>query len=228
VILTLLTALVFPETLLYLAEHDWGVTSEGPLDRFTESILLVGAYLSIVAFMLVLRKTGRIDWFCLTYAVFLVLNFLEETDWLTWIIGGLPARTLGSTKIGSLHDFLRKDQGIVRPEYPLALSVLGLLLVAVVLFTPTFQAIWRRSCLFDAGTMRLAGLGILLAWLGLMADVGYLPSSALFGLNKALLEEPLETIGALCLTLVAAEAACRAVVWRAVELEPRDTVIIQL
>jgi hypothetical protein len=226
VALTIVLALVSPVTLEWLAAdrvvaRDQGgrmvdpqVVLEGPLDQLTQGILFAGAYLSIVAFVLILRRGRRSEPFWLIYGLALALSGLEEAEWLAWFNGGLPFNVSG-LRIGALHDFVHKYILTMRLEHELGLPAIpGLVLISIGASVAFVWAIRRDIRLLGGGLKLLVVIGALLGSLGIVVDSGYIPLFARFGSMDLLLEEPLEAIGAICLAIVAAEGACGAIAWR--------------
>lgn len=209
---SLVLALSSPKTLDTLTSEKVvrGTTVEAPIDRASGLMLFVGAGLSAVAVATIRRRLGRWDGFWAGYGVFLLLAGLEESDWLKET--GLSPRILGH-RIGAFHDLVTKLIAPLRAgtsEYPLAAPLVVLVAGAVV--AGLALILWRRfrgAYGLDLGLVFLLGLGILLGSLGVLIDADLLPKPVTIDW-KAHLEEPLEAVGAVCLALVALEAAIRA------------------
>jgi hypothetical protein len=206
-------ALTAPRTLDTLTTEKTvrGVTTEGPLDRYTGGVLFLGSVFSALACVIHKRRTGRTRVLWTTYSVFLLLAAVEEADWLRWILGR-DAR-VGGWPIGSLHDLLEKLNHDLRGEsvdYLLSGSAVLVLLALACLITVSI--LWRISTTdesWDVTLLLLIGLGIFLGGAGLLIDADILPKPR--GIDwKAHIEEPLEAIGAVCLLIVSLEVFGRA------------------
>jgi hypothetical protein len=219
-IVALVLALTSPKLLDTLTTEKTvrGMEVEGPVDRASGYLLFGGALLSTVVAMRTYRQARRLDWFWTGYGGILLLAGLEESDWLKQ--AGLSIRFLGH-RVSALHDVLTK---LVQPlragaeDYPLAAPYVVLLSVAVI--AASLATLWLaapRLRRLDVGLLLLIGLGVFFGSLGTLIDADLLPKPVAIDW-KAHLEEPLETIGALCLALVSAEGLIRA---RRIQASPR-------
>jgi hypothetical protein len=220
VIAWLFLALAAPKTLDALTREQLvrGMLVEAPLDRATGWVMLVGTVLALTAVVMMVRRAERGVWFWIGYSLLLALGTLEESDWLR-TISGKPPRVAGREMEG-LHDLLQIVYGpsfrsrggpaeyLFPAELVLAAVILGVGVLGLVLWS-----VARKTRSLDGGMIALIMLGALLAGLGALVDANILPVPLHFD-SKTPLEEPLESLGGLCLVLVAAEAALRAVATR--------------
>jgi hypothetical protein len=211
---TLYLALASPRTLDMLTSERTvrGVTTEGPVDRYTGLLLASGALCSLMASAVHKRNTGRVKVLWTGYGILLGLFALEEADWLRWLLGR-DAR-VGGWPIGSLHDLLEKlshDLQSGSPDYVLSAPVVvGFLFITSVVTGTILYRLSRVDEMWDVGLVILVGLGFFLGGAGLLIDADVLPKPV--GIDwKAHIEEPLEAIGALCLLIVSLEGVGRAV-----------------
>ncbi|MCC6419221.1 MAG: hypothetical protein IT429_13380, partial [Gemmataceae bacterium] len=172
-------------------------------------LLFGGAILSGLVVAGALRQRRRPDLFWLLYGGVLLLAALEESDWLKQ--SGLTVRILGH-RYSALHDVLATGVKPFRAgavDYPFAATT-------VVLTTATAAAgvvlllRWAvsRTRRLDFGLLALVGLGLFFVSLGTLIDADLLPKPVAIDW-KAHLEEPLETVGAVCLALVSLEGLLR-------------------
>jgi hypothetical protein len=217
IVVTLYLALSSPRALDTLTSEKTvrGVTTEAPVDRYTGVVLATAAVCSLVAVLLVNRRTGRVSKLWLSYSSLLAVGAFEEADWLR-ALRGQDVRVAG-WPIGSLHDLLEKLNHDLRGEsadYVLSSSVVLILLaVTSAIMVWLMWQISTNDELLDMRLLVLISIGVFLGGAGLLIDADILPKPT--GIDwKAHIEEPLEAIGAVCLLIVSLEGLGRAATQR--------------